>query len=241
MKRRAVIRGGVAAAGGFAGLAVASRLAAKHGLVPPDGCCGLYGPGHTLTYAAQRLIVGDSRAREFRPDQVSAQPFANPTDFRSDEFERLRRGGFAEWRLSVDGLVEKPASFSLAELRGWASLTQITLLACEEGWSYVAQWTGAPLAAVLDQVGVRPAAKFVVYSSMQEGWADAIDMADARHPQTCLAYAFNGKDLPVDFGGPLRMRVPRQLGYKSIKFVNRLTLAAEPRVTPSDYSWYAGI
>lgn len=241
MNRRALIRGGVAAAGGFAGLAVASRLAAKYGLVPPDGCCGLYGPGHTLTYAAQRLIMRDSPAREFRPDQVSAQPFANPTDFRSDEFERMRRGGFADWRLSVDGLVDKPASFSLAELRGWASLTQITLLACEEGWSYVAQWTGAPLTAVLDRVGVRPEAKFVVYSSMQEGWVDAIDMADARHPQTCLAYGFNGADLPVDFGGPLRMRVPRQLGYKSIKFVNRLTLAASPKVAPSDYSWYAGI
>ncbi|MFN8092315.1 MAG: molybdopterin-dependent oxidoreductase [Vicinamibacteria bacterium] len=241
MNRRALIKGGAAAAGGFAGLAVASKLAAKHGLVPPDGCCGVYGPGHTLTYAVQRLLTRSSLAREFRPDQVSAKPFANPTDFRSDDFERLRRSGFADWSLTIDGLVDRPASFSLAELRTWPSRSQITLLACEEGWSYVAQWTGVPLSALLDRVGVRPEARFVNYSSMQPGWFDAIDMADARHPQTVLAYGFNGADLPPDFGGPLRMRVPRQLGYKSVKFVNRLTLAAAPTVVPSDYSWYAGI
>jgi DMSO/TMAO reductase YedYZ molybdopterin-dependent catalytic subunit len=241
VNRRRLIKGGLAAAGGFAGLAVAVRLAEKYGLLPPD-CGGLYGPGHTLTYATHRLITRHSTAREFRADEISAKPFANPTLFRSDELERMRRGGFADWRLTVDGLVERPSSFSLAELRGWPSHSQITLLACEEGWSYVAQWTGVPLSSVLERVGARPVAKFVVYSSMQPDWQDAIDMADARHPQTCLAYGFNGGDLPVEFGGPLRMRVPRQLGYKSVKFVNRLTLTDSLKDLPLvDYSWYAGI
>ena len=241
MNRRKLIKGGLAAAGGFAGLAVAGRLADKYGLLPPDSC-GPYGPGHALTYATHRLITRHSMAREFRSDEISEKPFANPTEFRSTEFERMRQGGFADWRLTVDGLVERPSSFSLAELRSWPSRSQITLLACEEGWSYVAQWTGVPLTAVLERVGVRPDAKFVVYSSMQADWQDAIDMADARHPQTCLSHGFNGDDLPVEFGGPLRMRVPRQLGYKSVKFVNRLRLTASPKDVPlTDYSWYAGI
>jgi DMSO/TMAO reductase YedYZ molybdopterin-dependent catalytic subunit len=242
LSRRRFLTGGLAAAGGFAGLAVAARIAEQHGLIPIDSG-GLYGPGHSLTYAAQRLITRHSMAREFRPEQLSEKPFANPVRFKSDEFERLRSGGFADWRLKIEGLVERPGSFSIADLRAFPARSQNTLLACEEGWSYVAQWTGVPLATVLEQVKIKPEAKFVVYQSMEEGWKDAIDMHDALHPQTYLAHGFNGGDLPVGFGGPLRMRVPRQLGYKSVKFVNKLivTDSLNGHVQPGEYSWYAGM
>ena len=142
----------------------------------------------------------------------------------NEAFKRLQAGGFADWRLSVDGMVDRPASFSLAQLKSYPSRSQITHLACEEGWSYIAEWIGVPLSHVLDVVGIHPQARYVVYFSIDPDWWDSIDMADALHPQTFLAYGMNGGELPVGNGGPLRMRVPRQLGYKSVKFITHLTV-----------------
>ena len=128
--------------------------------------------------------------------------------------------------------------------------SHITQVICEEGWSYTAEWIGTPLARVLEVAGILPQAKFVVYYSIDPEWWDSVDMADALHPQTLLSYGFNGGDLPVGFGGPLRMRVPRQLGYKSVKYINRLTVTDNLRsfgkglgsASPeAGYSWYAGI
>ena len=121
---------------------------------------------------------------------------------------------------------------------------------CEEGWSYVAEWIGTPLHELLNQVGILPQARYVAYFSLDKDWWDSIDWADAHHPQTLLTWGMNDGDLPVGFGGPLRMRVPRQLGYKSVKYINRLTVtdslksigkglgSPEPEF---GYSWYAGI
>src|SRR5208283_772348 len=118
-----------------AGLAAAAKLAGRYGLIPPDGG-GLYGPGETLTYAAQRLLTRHSLAREFAPGQISKTPFANAVDPLGEEFKRLQEGSFADWRLAVDGMVAHPASFSLAEIKSGPRRSQITHLACEEGWSY---------------------------------------------------------------------------------------------------------
>ena len=100
--------------------------------------------------------------------------------------------------------------------------SQITEVTCEEGWSYVAEWTGTPLSAVLNAAGVRPEAKYLVYYSSDPEWYESIDIDEAMHAQTLLTWGMNGGELPVPFGGPLRLRVPRQLGYKSVKFVDRL-------------------
>ena len=83
----------------------------------------------------------------------------------------------------------------------------------------------------------------VYYSIEPKAWWDSIDMADALHPQTLLTYGFNGGDLPVPFGGPLRMRVPRQLAYKSIKYINRITVTDSLKgfAVGGDYCWYAGM
>ncbi|HUA58792.1 MAG TPA: molybdopterin-dependent oxidoreductase [Verrucomicrobiae bacterium] len=248
LSRRALITTGFAAAG-VSGLAIASRLAARYGLVPPDSG-GLFGPGETLTYAAQRLLTRHSMAREFAPSQISKPPFPNQVDKLPDNFKRLQAGSFADWRLVVDGLVARPASFTLAELKTLPRRSQITHLACEEGWSYIAQWTGVPLAFILDRVGTLPNARYVVYRSIQPDWWESIDMADALHPQTFLTVGMNGGDLPVSFGGPLRLRVPRQLGYKSVKYIVSLTVTDSLKrfgkglgsASPEDgYAWYAGI
>ena len=121
-------------------------------------------------------------------------------------------------------MIARPASFSVAELKSFPARTQITMIGCEEGWTYVAEWTGVPLSHILQLVGTLPQARYVVYHSIQPDAWDSIDMAEALHPQTLVSYGMNGGELPVPFGGPLRMRVPRQLGYKNVKYINRLTL-----------------
>src|SRR5580658_1502496 len=249
VSRRKLITGGLAAAAGASGLAIANGLAKRYGLMPPDHR-GFYGPGETLTYAAQRMLTSHSLAREFPPSEISKPPFANGKPPKDENFRRLQAGGFVDWRLTVDGMVARPASFSVADLKSHPSRSQITHLACEEGWSYIAEWKGVPLSHVLDVVGILPQAKYVVYFSIDRYWWDSVDMADALHPQTLIAYGMNGGELPVGHGGPLRLRVPRQLGYKNVKYLTRLTVTDDLKhfgqglgsASPEGgYAWYAGI
>ena len=249
ISRRKLITTGLAAAAGVSGLGVAAHLAHKYGLVPPDSG-GIYGLGETLTYASQRLLARHSLAREFPRSQINKSPVANELAPPTEEFKRLQAGGFADWRLSADGLVDRPSSLSIDQLKSYPVRNQITQLACEEGWSYIAEWIGVPLSHVLEIVGVQPHARYVVYYSIEPGWWESIDMADALHPQTYLAYGMNGGELPVANGGPLRLRVPRQLGYKSVKFITKLTVTDSLKgfgkglgsaAPESGYAWYAGI
>jgi DMSO/TMAO reductase YedYZ molybdopterin-dependent catalytic subunit len=249
LSRRQLIATGLVTTAGASGLAVAATLARRYGLIPPDGG-GLYGPGETLTYAAQRLLTRHSLAREFAPSQISKPPFPNEVAPLGDAFKRLQDGGFVDWLLSVDGMVARPRSFSLSELKGFPSRGQITHLACEEGWSYIAEWRGVPLSHILDVVGTLPQARYIVYRSFQPDWWESIDMADALHPQTLVTHGMNGGELPVAFGGPLRLRVPRQLGYKNVKYITRLTITDSLKgfgkglgssSPEGGYAWYAGI
>ena len=249
ISRRKLITTGVVATASVAGLAAASRIARRYGLIPPDGA-GVYGPGETLTYAAQRILTRHSLAREFPRNMISKVPFRNETAPPSVEFKRHQANGFSDWTLSVDGMVAHPTSFSISELKTLPMRNQITEVACEEGWSYIAEWIGTPLHNVLDAVGVLPQARYIVYFSIEKDWWESIDMADATHPQTFLTMGMNDGDLPVGFGGPLRLRVPRQLGYKSVKYITHLTAtdslkrfgkglgSASPE---GGYAWYAGI
>ncbi len=249
LSRRKLITTGLAATAGVAGLSVAARLAEKYGLIPPDHG-GIYGLGETLTYASQRLLTRHSLAREFSRSMISKPPFVNELAPFSDAFKRLQAGGFADWRLDINGMVAKPSSFSLEQLKSYPSQSQITMVQCEEGWSYIAEWIGVPLSRVLQAVEVHPQARYVVYYSIEPDWWESIDMADALHPQTFLTYGMNGDVLPVGSGGPLRLRVARQLGYKSVKFITHMTVtdnlkkfgkglgSASPE---GGYSWYAGI
>jgi len=247
LSRRKLLATGLGVTASASGLAVAAKAASHYGLIPPDGG-GIYGLGETLTYAAQRLLTRRSMAREFRRDQISQKPFPNGDP--PKVMKELPAAGFADWRMSIDGMVAHPGAFSLADLKSYPQRGQITHLACEEGWSYIAEWIGVPLSHVLEVAGILPQAKYVVYFSMERGWWDSLDMADALHPQTFLAYGLNGGPLPVGQGGPLRMRVPRQLGYKSVKYITRLTVTDDLKkfgkglgsAAPEDgYAWYAGI
>ncbi len=245
--RRKLITTGVAVTAG-AGVAAA---AGQHGWIAPDSS-GILGPGEALTYAAQRLLTGASLAREFPREKISTAPYANGKPPADALFRGYQEKGFVDWRLSIDGMVARPSSLSIDELKKMPSRSQITHLACEEGWSYIAEWIGVPLAHVLEHVGADLKAKYVVYSSpkIQRGRYDSIDMQEALHPQTFVAHGMNGGELPVPHGGPLRMRVPKHLGYKSIKYLATITVTDDlskfgkgrgSSAADASYSWYAGI
>jgi DMSO/TMAO reductase YedYZ molybdopterin-dependent catalytic subunit len=211
--------------------------------------------GDFVTYKAHRLLLPASAlAREYDRSQISSSPAIGTTnpgdssqylfDFEHGEtYDRLRGNGFADWRLTVAGSVERPGTFSLDDLKRMPARTQITRHTCEEGWSSIAEWTGVPLRHVLEAVGVRPEARYVQLFSY-DVVASGIDMLDALHPQTILAYGMNGRDLPLAHGAPLRLRLEMQLGYKSLKFVRRLLVLDEfedDGSIESGWAWYAGI
>jgi DMSO/TMAO reductase YedYZ molybdopterin-dependent catalytic subunit len=210
-----------------------------------------------LTYRAQRSLVGQSLAREFPPQDLSPMFRSNGTSHpRSDLYNSLLAGGFSDWRLQVGGLVRRPCDLALDELRALPSRTQITRHDCVEGWSAIGQWTGVQLGTVLNLVQLQPNARFIVFYCADEldphdgGYYESIDLVDAFHPQTLLAYELNGKPLPIPNGAPLRLRVERQLGYKQAKYLMRIEAVAEFHSVrhgrggyweDRGYEWYAGI
>ena len=206
---------------------------------------------------AQRTIMArDAMAREFRPDQISpifrANGTANPN---TPAYKALWRSGFADWRLRVDGRVARPLSLSLSQLHALPHREQITRHDCVEGWSAIGQWTGAPLKLLLDRAGLRSSARYLIFHCAdryaQADYYESIDLIDAFHPQTILAWGLNGQLLPVANGAPLRLRVERQLGYKHAKYVQRIEAVDSLGrhglgkggywEDHHDYAWYAGI
>jgi DMSO/TMAO reductase YedYZ molybdopterin-dependent catalytic subunit len=202
-----------------------------------------------LTYRAQRLILPrDKLAPEYPESDIAAQFRSNGSTSPSDpNYRALAKDNFVNWRLRVDGLVERPLQLSLADLHALPASTQITRHDCVEGWSCIGKWTGARLSDVLNRAGVKSQARFVVfhcadrfsadgeadeYSNGQEdlssqggtNYYESIDFVDAYHPQTLLAYALNGETLPIAYGAPLRLRLGRQLGYKQAKYLMRIEL-----------------
>lgn len=212
---------------------------------------GVYGLSDTLTFATQRFLLRNQPlAREFGPEAISdVFPTINTTDPDSADYQRSKAQGFVDWRLRVSGLVERPASLSLTELRAMPARSQITLHSCEQGWSAIGGWTGVQLSHVLSAVSLKREARFIVIRTV-DGWWDSYDLFDALHPQTILAYGMNGRDLPVAHGAPVRLRVERQLGYKSLKYltsieavsaVNGLGAGRGSMLSELGFSWYAGI
>lgn len=244
--RRQIIIAGLASTGGLLLSGCSKKLPPTYG--------NLLRMGDTFTYAAhQVLIPGESLAKEYSHKEISSFPATgttNPCDPNkpgcNEVYHHLQKGNFADWRLSIEGLVARPGSYSLAELKSFPSRTQITKHVCEEGWSAIGEWTGVPLSRVLDAAGMLPNARFVNFYSFDE-WADGIDLIDALHPQTILAYGMNGRDLPIAHGAPVRLRVERQLGYKSMKYIKRIVVTEEfddggkNGNIQNGWAWYVGI
>ena len=213
-----------------------------------------------LTYRVQRLVIPrEALAPEYAIADISPDFKPNGSvDPSASDYVTLRDGGFADYRLEVGGLVERPLSLSLAELRQRPSRTQITKHDCVEGWTAIAEWTGVRLETLLDEAGLRPEARFIVFhcfdalTQTEDGprYYESIDLVDARHPQTVLAYDMNGEVLGVPYGAPLRLRVERQLGYKHAKYIRRIEAVDSFADIQGGrggywedrgYEWYAGI
>ena len=234
-------------------------------LANSTGANAFVGRAQEATYAWQRLIGGQTLAQEFTPADISpvfkANGSVNPTD---DDYRRHADTGFADWRLRIGGLVRRPLSLSLAELRALPARTQITRHDCVEGWSAIGQWTGPQLGPLLKAAGLLPQAKYVVFhcadtygGEISKGGAqstgryyESIDLNDAFHPQTIVAYAMSGQPLDIAHGAPCRMRIERQLGYKQAKYVmgieavasfTHLELGKGGYWEDRGYEWYAGI
>jgi len=221
----------------------------------------LLGSGENLTRTAQRsLMFGQPLAREFSEKDLSRVFKSNGTSNPGTAaYDAMVATHFTDWRLVIDGLVEKPLSLSLAELRAMPARTQITRHDCVEGWSAIGKWTGVQLGPMLKSVGLKANARYAVFHCADdlEGSSDgsglyyeSIDLIDAFHPQSILAYEMNGKPLEIAHGAPLRLRVERQLGYKQakyvmrIEFVERLDAFGKGRGgywEDRGYEWYAGI
>ena len=200
--------------------------------------------GDNLTYVAHRaLLPGQSLAKEYNYSDISSFPATgttNPASFNED-YSRLQKNAFADWALSIEGSVTRPGSYSLADLQKFPSHTQITRHTCEEGWTAIAQWTGVPLSTILQSAGILPNARFI-NSYAYDGYIDSIDLRDAFHPQTMLAYGMNGRNLPIAHGAPVRLRVESQIGYKSMKYLQRIVVTDEfMDMGDGGWAWYTGI
>jgi DMSO/TMAO reductase YedYZ molybdopterin-dependent catalytic subunit len=249
LTRRNLITAGVAAAAGGSALYYGGR----HLLLPPD-YRSVLGAGETLSYSAQRLLTSNqSLAREFPRNQISKVAVVNgraPTD---EVYRSWLTSGFNGWRLGIEGAVARTSSFTLNDLKQMPAESHTILHACEQGWSFIAEWRGVRLSHLLELVQTRPGARYLVmfpipnpqeHTGIVRLFWDSIDMADALHPQTLIAYGMNGGDLPPDHGAPVRLRMSRQLGYKNVKFLSRIVVTDNieqfgTRGGPG--TWYGGI
>ncbi len=258
--RRTALRAALGAVGTLS-LAGCDRLSSSQGFVD------LLKRAENLSHAAQRTVAGrQAMAQEFSQADVAAHFKGNGTLNPSEsDYQALRENGFRDWKLEVTGLVEAPAAYSLADLRAMPSRTQITRHDCVEGWSTIGKWKGVQLSHVLGLVRPKPSAKFVVFrcadsldepkpgeeeSDDSNNYYESVDMDDAYHVQTVLAYDLNDHPLPVANGAPLRVRIERQLGYKHAKYLMRIELVESFAKIGAGkggywedqgYEWYAGI
>jgi DMSO/TMAO reductase YedYZ molybdopterin-dependent catalytic subunit len=241
------------------------RSAAAGGALLLGGCDSLsqspsfrslLGLGEGANKLSQRLVLGaKTLAPEYAEADISrhfkANGSVNPQDA---DYRALVESQFQDWRLELSGLVERPMRLSLPELRALPSRTQITRHDCVEGWSAIGKWTGVELGTLLQSAGLKPDARYAILHCADtlagEKYYESVDLIDAFHPQTILAYDMNGAPLPVAHGAPLRLRVERQLGYKMAKYVMRIEIAASYAALRGGkggfwedrgYEWYAGI
>ena len=218
---------------------------------PPVVRDGLMGVADIMTMASQRMLMSNEQlVQEHDSSEITKNfPVWNQSNPEDEEYQQLRAENYRDWRLPVTGLVNKPMSMSLSDLKRLPRRTQTTMHICEQGWSAIAQWTGAPLLSVIQAAGgIKPNAKYIMINAYG-GWYEGYDMFDVAHPQTILAYGMNGKDLPLGNGAPLRLRVERHCGYKQLKFIKSIEVVSSVESfgrgtgglnSDYDFHWYAG-
>jgi DMSO/TMAO reductase YedYZ molybdopterin-dependent catalytic subunit len=206
--------------------------------------------------AADGLVVHEAESLncETRPADLGAEVTPTARFFRRGHFP-LPVLDSSAWRLAVGGLVHRPLNLSLAELTAMPAQTMTVTLECAgngrarfqpptpgvqwgAGAVGTAEWTGARLADVLDRAGLDPDAREVIFSGADRGPVDgaagqirferSLTVRDALESGALLAYAMNGRPLPVRHGHPLRLVVPGWYGVASVKWLTDIRLTAEP-------------
>ena len=221
LTRRQLLGAGALGAGGLV-LSGCDRLGAS------PGFRAVLQQAEGLHTGFQRLIGGDGAlAREYSLADMSPVFRVNGnSEVEDSTYRQHAASGFAGWSLMVDGLVRSPLALPLLALQAMPQRAQITRHDCVEGWSAIGQWQGPQLGQVLGLAGLLPAARYIVFHCADRfgsaPYYESIDLADAFHPQTILAWRMNGQPLPIGHGAPLRLRVERQLGYKHAKYVMRV-------------------
>lgn len=254
-REKSVTRRGLLKAAGLGGSGLI--LSGCDVLNDSEGFRSLLRTGETLNRITQRALIDRAAlAPEFAATDISPLFKANGSlTGNSTEYLAHLEDKFSRWRLRVDGMVQNPLSLSLQQLMAMPSREQITRHDCVEGWSAIGQWRGPPLRLLLNAAGLSTRAKYLVFhcadSFGAKPYYESIDLIDAFHPQTILAWAMNGQMLPVQYGAPLRLRVERQLGYKQAKYVMRIEATDDLSKfhggkggyweDNGDYEWYAGI
>ena len=242
---------------GFFALIGAAIVAGCNRIAETQAGTRLLGAAEHWHKAAHRLLTDrEALAPEYPRSEIS--PFFRgngSTDPQNGDYPAQAAAGFADWRLEVRGLVERPLSLSLDNIRRLPQRTQVTRHDCVEGWSAIGEWTGPQLSTLLDAAELKPQARFIVFRCADnlngDDYYESVDLVDAYHPQTIVAHLLNGQPLPIRNGAPLRMRIERQLGYKHAKYLTAIEAVAslddigrgqggywEDR---AGYQWYAGI
>lgn len=234
-------------------------LAGCDALTQNESAVEILRSAEAVSQKVHRAIGGRAMAQEFKPADIAPVFRANgTTEPMGESYAKMVANNFVDWHLTIDGLVEKPLEFSLAQLREMPARTQITRHDCVEGWSCIGQWKGVRLSHVLGMAKLKPEAKFIVFhclDQMEEDdpdtmYYESVDLDDAFHEQTILAYELNGKPLPVGNGAPLRARIERQLGYKQPKYLSRIeAVTGFANIAggrggyweDQGYTWYGGI
>lgn len=220
----------------------------------------MFASAENLTQISQRGLNRNALAPEFDPTDIRQGQRPNgSTDPDSADYVDMAAAGFANYRLRVSGLVDNPLDLTYAQIKAMPARSQITRHDCVEGWSCIAKWTGVPLASILNVAKPKLTARYALfhcYDAIERSlsgevlYYESIDLIDAYHPQTILAYGLNDAALPVANGAPLRLRVERQLGYKMAKYVHTIELADSfapfgggkgSYWADRGYEWYAGI
>lgn len=248
--RRRLLRGAVAGAG-------VGLLGGCNALSRNEAFVDVLGLAEPVNQHVQRFLTGERLAEEFDASMIS--PVFRPNgsiDPQTPEYLALKADGFRGYRLSIRGLVERPLQLGLDAIRALPSRTQITRHDCVEGWSVIGRWSGVPLATLLDMARLRPGARYVVFHCFDDlagdgsRYYESVDLVDAYHPQTLVAWSLNGAPVPVANGAPLRMRIERKLGYKMAKYLHGIEVVDSYATLQGGeggywedrgYDWYAGI
>jgi len=189
---------------------------------------------------AEKIMFSPNRLAPELPPSAETPEDAFPAYFISHSMPLAP----AAWTLKVGGLVKRPMVLTLAQLQAMARTDMRVQHHCVEGWSAVASWHGVRLSEIAKLAGVDPRVQFVEFRSFDSGYWSSWDLGSAMHPQTLLAYGFNGRPLYAPHGAPLRLYSAVKLGYKNVKYlteVNFLPNRTGGYWEDQGYEWFAGV